>query len=151
MMCRIYSDAELATLLDFIEHELPINAAGWKSIHVRYSTWARNGRFPHRTLKGLQTKFNRVRISLSYYRLFLPIYCRSSLRNQESQLATRQIECALFLSKPRFKSITAPVIRTEQSIVTKSVTQMEADLFTGSQMRSQNQTTTTTRSCENKH
>ena len=81
MMCRIYSDAELAALLDFIADELPTNAPEWKSIHIRYSTWAREGRFPHRTLKGLQTKFNRVCSSLSYYRLFSLIYCWSSLRN----------------------------------------------------------------------
>ena len=55
-----YSDDDIASLLDFVEAELPLGHRGWNRVHSSFNKWARRHDRPDRLLKSLETKFKQV-------------------------------------------------------------------------------------------
>jgi hypothetical protein len=56
-----YTSADMKTLLDLVEDELPLGQRGWQTIHAKFSQWAKIAGRPDRKVTSLETKFKQVR------------------------------------------------------------------------------------------
>jgi hypothetical protein len=64
-----FLSADLNTLLDFVEAELPGGQNGWRKIHAKYAVYARQNHQPAHTGESLKTKYKQV--SFIYHRTAL--------------------------------------------------------------------------------
>ncbi|KAG1730229.1 uncharacterized protein EDB91DRAFT_1006601, partial [Suillus paluster] len=55
-----YSSADMKTLLNVVEEELPLGQRGWQAIHAKFAQWAKRAGRPDRKVTSLETKFKQL-------------------------------------------------------------------------------------------